>query len=211
MDSKGTQDNPTPKKSTKTTGNKPARLKISRTHKPEYLELEEWQRQLRQQYGEQQKYHLENKGDHPIFSDFLITNPQSQKTYKIAIRGEAPGDNYCSCPDFSINNLGTCEHIVFTLSQLMKTTGAEEVFRKGCKTPYSEVFLNYGLKREVRFRAGSEAPAELLTLAQQYFDEKGLLREEHILDFHRFLGSILRQNGDEVRCYDDVMTYIAER
>jgi hypothetical protein len=38
-----------------------------------------------------------------------------------------------------------------------------------------------------------------------------LLREEHILDFHRFLGSILRQNGDEVRCYDDVMTYIAER
>jgi hypothetical protein len=48
MDSKGTQDNSTPKKSTKTTGNKPARSKISRTHKPEDFELEEWQRQLRQ-------------------------------------------------------------------------------------------------------------------------------------------------------------------
>jgi ERCC4-related helicase len=211
MDSKGTQDNPAPKKSTKTTGNKPARLKISRTHKPEYLELEEWQRQLRQQYGEQQEYHLENKGDHPIFSDFLLTNPQSQKTYKIAIRGEAPGDNYCSCPDFSINNLGTCKHIAFTLLQLMKITGAEEAFRKGCKIPYSEIFLSYGLKREVRFRAGSEAPTELLALAQQYFDERGFLRDEHILDFHRFLGSIPHQNGHEVRCYDDVMTYIAER
>jgi hypothetical protein len=110
MDSKGTQDNPTTEKSTKTTGNKPARLKISRTHKPEDLELEEWQLQLRQQYGEQQEYHLENRDDHPIFSNFLLTNPQSQKTYKIAIRGEATGENYCSCPDFSINTLGTCKH-----------------------------------------------------------------------------------------------------
>jgi superfamily II DNA or RNA helicase len=192
MDSKGTQDNPTTEKSTKTTGNKPARLKISRTHKPEDLELEEWQRQLRQQYGEQQEYHLENRGDHSIFSDFLLTN-------------------HCSCPDFSINNLGTCKHIAFTLSQLMKVTGAEEAFREGCKTPYSEVFLNYGLKREVRFRAGSEAPAVLLALAQQYFDERGFLREEHILDFHRFLDRTPHQNGHEVRCYDDVMTYIAER
>ena len=60
------------------------------------------------------------------FSNFLLTTPQSQKTYKIAIRGEALGDNYCSCPDFSINNPGTCKHIAFTLSQLMKIKGAIE-------------------------------------------------------------------------------------
>jgi superfamily II DNA or RNA helicase len=210
MDSKVTQGNPLPEKTTKTTGAKPPRFKISRTHKPEDLGLEEWQRLLRQHYGEQQEYHLENRGDHTIFSNFLLTNPQSKKTYKIAIRGEAPGDNYCSCPDFSINNLGTCKHIAFTLAQLKKITGAEEAFRKGCEMPYSELFLNYGLKREVRFRAGKDAPGELITLVWQYFDEKGVLRDEHILDFHRFLAGIPHQNEHEVRCYDDVMNYISD-
>ena len=92
----------------------------------------------------------------------------------------------------------------------MKIKGAKEAFGKGCKIPYSEVFLNYGLKKEVRFRAGSEAPVELLALAQQYFDERGFLRDEHILDFHRFLGSSPQQNRHEVRCYEDLMTYIVE-
>jgi len=32
-----------------------------------------------------------------------------------------------------------------------------------------------------------------------------------IFDFHRFLGGVPHQNGHEVRCYDDVMVYIAER
>ncbi len=210
MQSKRTPDNLSAAKRTKTAGGKPVRSKISRTHKPDNLDLEEWQRRLRQQYGEQQRYYLENRGDHPIFSDFLLTNPQSQKTYKIAIRGKEPGDNYCSCPDFSINNLGICKHIAFTLSQLMKIRGAEKTFQNGCRLPYSEIFLNYGLKKEVRFRAGNGVPAELSAQAEQYFDERGFLREEHILDFPRFLSSIPQQNDHEVRCYDDVMAYIAE-
>ena len=97
---------------------KPLRMSVPLTHKPEGLGLEEWQRLLRKQYGEQQDFRVENRGDHPIFSEFILTNPRSQKTYKIAIRGDQPGDNYCSCPDFRINDLGTCKHIAFTLNQL---------------------------------------------------------------------------------------------
>jgi len=126
---------------------KPVKLKVPRTHKPEELGLEEWQRILRKQYGVEQKFKLENTGDHPIFSEFLLTNTGSGKTYKIAIRGDAPGDNYCSCPDYSINNLGTCKHIEFTLSRLMKRRGAKKAFREGFVQPYSEVYLSYGLKR----------------------------------------------------------------
>lgn len=49
-------------------------MKISRTHKPEDLSLEDWQRDLRNQYGEQQKYNLENTGNHPHFSEFKLTS-----------------------------------------------------------------------------------------------------------------------------------------
>ncbi|HEC97204.1 MAG TPA: DEAD/DEAH box helicase [Nitrospirae bacterium] len=188
----------------------PIKLRIPRTYKPEELDLEEWQRTLRKQYGVQQNFKIENIGDHPVFSEFSLTNPESGKTYKIAIRGDTPGDNYCSCPDYSINNLGTCKHIEFALSRLMKKRGAKKAFKEGCVLPYSEVYLSYGLKREIRFKAGKDAPRKLLSLVKRYFNSDGILKEDRILDFHQFFNSIPQNNGHEVRCYDDVMAYIAE-
>ncbi|PIV85853.1 MAG: hypothetical protein CO150_00110 [Nitrospirae bacterium CG_4_9_14_3_um_filter_53_35] len=197
-------------RSSKNRKSRPIKLKISKTQKPDDLGLEEWQRALRKQYGEQQKFTLENRGDHPLFSEFQLTNPESGKTYKIAIRGDAPGINFCSCPDYKVNNLGTCKHIEFTLSKLTKKRGAKKAFKEVYTPPYSEVYLSYGLKREVRFKAGSNAPAELLSLAETFFDSEGTLKEEQILDFHRFLNGTPKNNGHEVRCYDDVMAYVAE-
>ena len=189
---------------------KPVRTYVSPTHKPDGLGLEDWQRLLRKQYGEQQDFHLENRGDHPIFSEFILTNQQSRKTYRIAIRGGRPGDNYCSCPDFRINELGTCKHIAFTLRRLMTVRGAKRMFAQGYTPPFSEIFLTYGLKKEVRFRAGKGAPPELDSLAREFFGGDGILRESHVLDFPRFLSRIPRNDGHEVRCYDDVLAYIGE-
>ncbi|MEN8262142.1 MAG: DEAD/DEAH box helicase [Nitrospirota bacterium] len=197
-------------KKSKSKKTKPIKLRVPRTHKPDSLGLEEWQRILRKQYGIQQKFKLENIGDHPIFSEFLLSNPESKKTYKIAIRGDNHGNNYCSCPDYRINNLGTCKHIEFTLSRLKKKRGAKKAFKEGHVLPYSEVYLSYGLKREVRFKAGKDAPDKLISLANTFFDSKGILNEKHLLNFPQFLNRLPRNNGHEVRCYDDVMSYIAE-
>ena len=133
--------------------------RVARTHKPEDMELEEWQRLLRKQFGERQEFKLVNVGSHPVFSDFHLTNPESGKTYRLAIRGDQAGDNYCSCPDFSINTLGTCKHVEFTLATLKKKRGGVRQFESGYRPGYSEVYLSYGLKREVRFRPGANAPS----------------------------------------------------
>jgi SNF2 family DNA or RNA helicase len=66
------------------------------------------------------------------------------------------------------------------------------------------------LKRQVHFKAGKGAPAELLSLASRYFDSAGILKEGHLLNFHCFLNTVPHADGHEVRCYDDVMAYIAE-
>jgi hypothetical protein len=55
---------------------RPATPKVSRTLKPDDMELEEWQRLLRRQFGEQQQFQLKNIGIHPLFSDFRLTNPR---------------------------------------------------------------------------------------------------------------------------------------
>jgi superfamily II DNA or RNA helicase len=175
------------------------------------MELEEWQRLLRKQFGEQQPFVLENTGNHPVFSDFSLTNPQSGRTYRIAIRGDRPGDNFCSCPDFRINALGTCKHIEFTLSRLKGRRGGKKAFQERYVPPYSEVYLGYGLRKEVRFRAGAAAPKRLRLLARRYFDDRGVLKERRFADFVAFLAAAPQFPGHELRCYDDVMEFLASR
>lgn len=188
---------------------KPIELKVSKIYKPDYLDLEEWQRLLRKQFAAQQAFKLRNIGGHPIFSEFIITNLQTGKTYKVAVRGIEPGCNYCSCPDYSINNLGTCKHIEFTLIKLMKGKGAKKAFKDGFLQPYSEIYLHYGLRRKIRFKPGKDAPQKLLAFVKKYFTPDGVLKDEYILDFHRILGD-MPADGHELRCYDDVLAFTAE-
>jgi hypothetical protein len=78
------------------------------------MSLEVWQRELRRQFGGEQTFHIENVGEHPIFSEFRVTNPQHGSVYRVAIRGAEADRNFCSCADFKTNALGTCKHIELT-------------------------------------------------------------------------------------------------
>ena len=44
------------------------------------------------------------------FGDYHLLSTSGQE-YRVAMRGPGLFDNYCSCPDFSRNTLGTCKHI----------------------------------------------------------------------------------------------------
>jgi hypothetical protein len=98
-------------------------LKLSRTHPPPDATLEAWQVALRRQFGRAQRFCLQKVGTHPVVSEFRVTNPASRQTYRVAIRGGHLGDNFCSCPDFATNQLGTCKHVEFTLARLEREPG----------------------------------------------------------------------------------------
>src|SRR5262249_11992668 len=149
--------------------------KLSRLRKPGDMSLEDWQIELRRQFGREQKFRLKNVGDHPIFSTYEVTNPQSQSTYRVQVRGRQPGDNYCTCPDFATNTLGTCKHTEFTPAALERRRGGPAALKAGFQPAYSEVFLEYGAQRKVRFRPGSDCPVEVARLAARYFGPDGIL------------------------------------
>ena len=186
-----------------------ARKKVSRRRKPDNLSLEAWQRELRRQYGREQDFQLNNIGDQPFFSEFHVSNPASKSTYRVAIRERLPGGNFCSCPDFATNSLGTCKHIEFTLGRLERKRGAKTAFRDGFHPPYSEIYLQYGARRVVRFRPGTECPAEIARLAGGFFDDEGTLRPDAFGKFEAFLSQAARIDHD-LRCYDDTLAFIAE-
>lgn len=95
------------------------------------MSLETWQRELRRQFGREQRFELTNVGAEQVFSDFEVRNPQSASTYRVAIRGVRPGENYCTCADFATYALGTCKHVEFVLGRLERQRGTRATLRRG--------------------------------------------------------------------------------
>ncbi|MGA2233198.1 MAG: DEAD/DEAH box helicase, partial [Tepidisphaeraceae bacterium] len=183
--------------------------KLSRTHKPDDMTLEAWQIALRRQFGREQKFKLKNVGAEPVFSDFQVTNPQSKSTSRVAIRGGDLADNFCSCPDFLTNTLGTCKHVEFVLAKLRRQSGAKAAMREGYRPAHSEVYLRYGAKREVQLRRAAQRPAEFDRLAEAFFDGGGVLRPTSFARFEQFLSESAKIDH-ELRCQEDVLGFIAE-
>ncbi len=183
--------------------------KISHLRKPEEMTLRQWQTALRKEFGSRQTFRLKNVGNEPIFSEFIVENPQTGREYRVAIRGRNCGDNYCSCPDFAVNTLGTCKHIEFTLAKLHAKRGGSQAFQQGFQPDYSEIYVRYGAKREVVFKAGAQCPPSLKKLARGYFGENGVLLPQKYLKFEEFYNAA-RGVKHDLRCYDDTLALIAE-
>ncbi len=189
---------------------KPAEPRLSRTRRPAELEVADWQTALRRQFGREQQFGLENLGHAPVFSDFRVSNPASASQYRVAIRGRAVGQNFCSCPDFATNDLGTCKHIEFTLARLQARRGGKAALARGFEPDYSEIWLDYAGARRVRFRAGAHCPRALLTRARQLFDATAgwALPWDRLGELEQLV-KMASDAGHELRCYDDVWQFVA--
>ena len=73
---------PTARKPAKKPARKSEAPRLSRLRQPENLEVDQWQIALRRQFGREQAFTLENLGEEPVFSEFLVTNPVSGGRYR---------------------------------------------------------------------------------------------------------------------------------
>jgi superfamily II DNA or RNA helicase len=186
--------------------------KLSRTHAPAGLSPVDWQRGLRRQFGREQAFGLENLTTEPIFSEFRVGNPVSKSSYRVAIRGLGPGDNFCSCPDYSTSELGTCKHIEFTLARLQKKRGAKTAFAHGYRPAFSELYLRNDGRRCVHFRAGTDCPPAVSEAAAALFDTErdGMLPDDRFGDLELFM-AMASKCGHEFRAYDDALDFVMGR
>ncbi|MGH6674108.1 MAG: SNF2-related protein, partial [Xanthobacteraceae bacterium] len=186
--------------------------KLSRTHLPADLSPVDWQRGLRRQFGREQAFGLENLTGEPFFSEFLVNNPASKSSYRVAIRGLGPGGNFCSCPDYATSELGTCKHIEFTLARLEKKRGAKAAFARGYRPAFSELYLRDDGRRRIHFRAGTDCPPALREAAAALFDadHDGMLPDDRLDKLESFMATASK-SGHELRAYDDALDFIAGR
>ena len=181
---------------------------LSPHRKPLDMDLDTWQAALRREFGRAQSFRCENLGSEPVFSEYRVTNPQKGSHYRVAIRGLARGDNYCSCPDFATNALGTCKHVEFVLKKLERHAG-RRTLKAGWHPQFSEVHLHYGARRELRWRPGTGCPVRVRAIAARMFDEHGVLKsggDARLSGLYR-LGE---QCGHEIRHYGDGDAHVAQ-
>ena len=186
--------------------------KLSRTHAPADLSPPAWQRGLRRQFGREQAFAIENLTGEPFFSEFRVSNPASKSSYRVAIRGKGPGGNFCSCPDYATNELGTCKHIEFTLGWLEKKRGAKAAFARGYRPAFSELYLRNDGRRRIHFRAGTDCPPALGEVASGLFDidHDGMLPDDRYDELEFFM-AMASKSDHEFRAYDDALDFIAGR
>jgi SNF2 family DNA or RNA helicase len=136
--------------------------------------LREEQIDLRRQRAKATKLIIENVGKNRVWSEFQVTNPDSQGRYQVRIRGFEVGDNNaCTCPDFKANTLGTCKHIEAVLETL-KSELPPHLQKKKAIISRPELFLNYGEQLQLGLLLPPRHSDQLRKLAVTYFDEKGL-------------------------------------
>lgn len=204
-------------KKSKSTKSEKKKSTIPYHKKPDNLSLDEWQIGLRRQFAGLQEFKITNLGSEAVFSDYSVYNPQTNNSYKVAIRSNpeeiASGKNFnfCTCYDFKTNGLGTCKHIEAVIGQIQSKKLSNSIFKKGNFEPaYSSVYLEYGPnERLVKIRIGTEETRKLKALSRKYFSDNGTIKSTAFEKFDEFL-SEAKSIQDSFRCYEDALTYIFE-
>ena len=139
------------------------------------------------------------------YGDYSVKSA-SGKTYRVAMRGPGLFENFCSCPDFAVNTLGTCKHIEGMLLRL-RQRHRKAMETAAYKRTRASLSLQYGDSIEVRLRLPVSPSPALQSLAADQFDTAGLLRRDRYGQFSGLLEA-LRAADDQSVVYSDVLEYI---
>ncbi len=139
------------------------------------------------------------------WTDYLVTNRLSGKTYRVALRGTEPGDSYCSCPDFRTNTLGTCKHVLHVLVKVKRRFTARQLNRS-FRLPSLALHLHYAGEISLRLLVPESINEEAAKIV-------GPLRDRPIEDLSDLLKRLarLQKLGQDVAIYPDAEEFIQQR
>ncbi|CAN5194087.1 DEAD/DEAH box helicase [soil metagenome] len=183
------------------------KTRVSHTRKPADMTNVEWQIILRQQIAEDENFNIKKTSDGLVFGDYKVDSLKSSAAYKVALRSADNSLNFCSCPDFKTNQLGTCKHIEAVLLKINTKPALKKQLAIPYTPPYTSVYLDYRGERKVKLRIGTENTAQYKKLSNGFFNNNLVLLESAFLKFEIFLQKAHALHP-EFRCYTDALEYI---
>lgn len=159
----------------------------------------------RKQRALEEKMRLKSMNPDRLWTDYVITNAVSGKSYRIALRGWKPGESYCSCPDFRKNTLGTCKHILYALER-GKSKFNKVVQNTPAVVEDISIYVKYGTRMELRLLLPKGLDADVWNMLSPF---KGKSIEDP-RDLLRRIRQV-EQMGTLVTIYPDAEEYIQQR
>ncbi len=155
--------------------------------------------------AKQEQFRLMSKNSKSPWTDYVITSSTSGRSYRVALRGTERGDSYCSCPDYRVNTLGTCKHILYALSRIEQRFSAPQRARAYQQKKYA-VHLAYGREIELRLLVPHNMTASWARKLSHLLDRP-------ITDVSALMSAIrdLKRAGHNVLIYPDAEEWIQQR
>ncbi|MFK7992828.1 MAG: DEAD/DEAH box helicase, partial [Granulosicoccus sp.] len=137
----------------------------------------------------------------PAFGSWTATSVSSashhQRSYTVQIRSLQERANYCTCPDWASNQLGTCKHIEAVLHRLRKMGETGRSHEQSVPLPFIYLSWSGTDGPAIRLQRSASMDEQLSQLLGRYFDASGQFRGDLPDDFFRF--------HDQVRGRDDLL------
>ncbi len=159
----------------------------------------------RAERAKEEKMHVKPADDSQPWTDYVVTNRLSGKSYRVALRGLEPGDSFCSCPDFRTNTLGTCKHVLHVVNKVKRRFESRQL-RKVYKPTRLALHLRY------------DGDVTLWVSAPERLDDRvariiNPLRDKPIEDLHDLMQRLtkLQKLEQEVTVFPDAEEYIQQR
>ena len=103
----------------------------------------------RQERAEKERMHVRSSDTSTPWADYAVTNAESGKSYRVAMRGMGEHESYCSCPDFRTNHLGLCKHTLTVKAEVGKQFSKKRLAVAHKQTEFA-IHAVYGTELGVR-------------------------------------------------------------
>jgi superfamily II DNA or RNA helicase len=139
------------------------------------------------------------KGEH-------LVETTTGRQYVVTLHDPAQERGHCTCPDFLTNRLDTCKHLIFLCQELKKRKDFTTRL-KDERFPFVDVYWDSVSDLPRLFCERPEKEIEDIgDLISEYFDEKGLFRQNDPADFTRFLSAL--NHNKRVRVQEEVFSRV---
>ncbi|MCA1766370.1 MAG: DEAD/DEAH box helicase, partial [Desulfobulbaceae bacterium] len=142
---------------------------------------------------------VEATSGEPWFGLWRASSPTATshfpRSYRVTIRSLHRRANFCTCPDFANNQLGTCKHIEAVLHKIGKNPDYENLRRQPAPFPYVYLAWDVDNAPQIRLHRPREIADGLQQVANDYFDPGGSFTGRLPDDFFRF-AEIVDDRGD---------------
>jgi superfamily II DNA or RNA helicase len=140
---------------------------------------------------------VEAESGEPWFGSWRASSINSvfSRNYHVTIRNLEKRNNYCSCPDFAGNQLGTCKHIEAVLHKIQKHPKYDSFKRQPIPVPYIYLAWDHDEAPLICVHRSSKMGTDLERFLADFFAPDSRFTARMPDDFFRFV-ELAEERGD---------------